>query len=112
MPYFGSFALLCALALGLYSLVVGAISLLRENPVSRRLSETARRAGIAGFLAVAAAAGALVWSAFHDDFFFAFIPHHSNRDLPLPFKFLELWSREEGFMLLLVLLLGVYRLGV
>ena len=56
MPYFGSFALLCALALGLYSLVVGAISLLRENPVSRRLSETARRAGIAGFLAVAAAA--------------------------------------------------------
>src|SRR5713226_8910748 len=108
MPYFGSFALLCALALGLYSLVVGAISLLRENPVSRRLSETARRAGIASFLAVAAAAVALVWSAFHDDFSVAYIQHHSNRDLPLPYKFAVLWSGQEGSLLLWALLLGAY----
>src|SRR6266849_4572768 len=108
MPYFGSFALLCALALGLYSLVVGAISLLRETPVSRRLSETARRAGIAGFLAVAAAAVALVWSAFHDDFSVAYIQHHSNRDLPLPYKFAVLWSGQEGSLLLWALLLGAY----
>src|SRR5712692_4818155 len=108
MPYFGSFALLCALALGLYFLVVGAISLLRENPVSRRLSETARRAGIASFLAVAAAAVALVWSAFHDDFSVAYIQHHSNRDLPLPYKFAVLWSGQEGSLLLWALLLGAY----
>jgi cytochrome c-type biogenesis protein CcmF len=108
MPYFGSFALLCALALSLYSLVVGAIALVRENSASRLLSETARRAGIASFLAVLAAAVALVWSAFRDDFSVAYILHHSNRDLPLPYKFAVLWSGQEGSLLLWALLLAGY----
>jgi cytochrome c-type biogenesis protein CcmF len=108
MPLFGSFALLCALVLSLYSLVVGAISLLRDNSASRLLSETARRAGIASFLAVLAAAVALVWSAFRDDFSVAYILHHSNRDLPLPYKFAVLWSGQEGSLLLWALLLGGY----
>src|SRR5581483_11438484 len=126
MPYFGSFALLCALALSLYCLVVGAISLLsegsatlspaqdsarsavRENPASQRLLETARRAGIATFIAVVAAAVALLWSAFHDDFSVAYILHHSNRDLPVPYKFAVLWSGQEGSLLLWSLLLGAY----
>ena len=108
MPSFGSFALLCALALSLYSLVVGAISLWRESPVSQRLSETARRAGIASFIAVLAAAVALLWSTFQDDFSIAYIQHHSNRDLPLPYKFAVLWSGQEGSLLLWALLLGAY----
>jgi cytochrome c-type biogenesis protein CcmF len=108
MPYFGSFALLCALALSLYSLVVGGIALLRDNTPSRFLSETARRAGIASFLAVLAAAVALVWSAFRDDFSVAYILHHSNRDLPLPYKFAVLWSGQEGSLLLWALLLTGY----
>src|SRR5579859_3577315 len=108
MPYFGSFALLCALALSLYCLVVGAISLLRENPASQRLTETARRAGIATFIAVVAAAGALLWSTFHDDFSVAYILHHSNRDLPVPYKFAVLWSGQEGSLLFWSLLLGAY----
>ncbi|HTC93124.1 MAG TPA: cytochrome c-type biogenesis CcmF C-terminal domain-containing protein [Terriglobales bacterium] len=108
MPYFGSFALLCALALSLYSLVVGAISLLRESPASQRLTETARRAGIATFIAVVAAAAALLWSTFHDDFSVAYILHHSNRDLPVPYKFAVLWSGQEGSLLFWSLLLGAY----
>ena len=44
MPQIGSFSLLLALALAVYSFVVGALALYRKDD---RLSETARRAGIA-----------------------------------------------------------------
>jgi len=108
MPIFGSFALLCALILSLYSLVVGAVCLLRENSASRLLGETARRAGIASFIAVAGAGFALLWSAFHDDFSVAYILHHSNRALSAPYKFAVLWSGQEGSLLLWSLLLGAY----
>src|SRR5438552_1906046 len=82
MPAFGSFALLLALALSGYSFVAGVFGLRRSDGMSLRLSETARRAGIATFIAVAAAAATLLWAAFHDDFSVAYILHHSNRDLP------------------------------
>ncbi len=108
MPIFGSFALLCALILSLYSLVVGAVCLLRENSASRLLGETARRAGIASFIAVAGAGFALLWSAFHDDFSVAYILHHSNHELAAPYKFAVLWSGQEGSLLLWSLLLGAY----
>src|SRR5579864_1905691 len=105
MPYFGSFALLLALALSSYSLVAGALALFRKNAF---LSETARRAGIAVFIAVVAAAAALLWSAFHDDFSVAYILHHSNRALPAAYKFAVLWSGQEGSLLFWSLLLAAY----
>jgi hypothetical protein len=66
MAAFGSFALLIALALAAYNLLAGALALrliatgqpARISP--ERLADTARRAGIAGFVAVTAAA--LRWS--------------------------------------------------
>ncbi|MGB8259217.1 MAG: cytochrome c-type biogenesis CcmF C-terminal domain-containing protein [Terracidiphilus sp.] len=73
-----------------------------------RLADTARRAGIAGFVAVTAAAFALVWSAFANDFSIAYILEHSNRALPLPYKFAALWSGQEGSLLLWAWLLGAY----
>src|SRR5438270_12268855 len=78
MPAFGSFALLLALALSGYSLVAGAFALRRHDAAALRLGETARRAGIATFIAVAAAGAALLWAALHDDFSVAYILHHSN----------------------------------
>ena len=75
MPQFGSFALLFALVLSAYCLLTGI------------LAETARRAGIATWAAVTAAAFALVWAALANDFSVAYIFHHSNRDLPTPYKF-------------------------
>src|SRR5438270_4769773 len=108
MPYFGSFALLLALALSAYSLLAGALALSKKNAAHDRLSETARRAGIATFVAVVAAAAALVWSAFHDDFSVAYILHHSNRALPAPYKFAVLWSGQAGSLLFWSLLLATY----
>ena len=67
MPEFGSFTLLLALALSVYTLVMGGVALWRTRGVAAgtdrqadRLGETARRAGIASFVALSCAAFALV----------------------------------------------------
>jgi cytochrome c-type biogenesis protein CcmF len=114
MAAFGSFALLLALALAAYNLFAGSIALrllatgqpARVSP--ERLADTARRAGIAGFIAISAAAFALVWSVFANDFSIVYILEHSNRALPGPYKFSAMWSGQEGSLLLWAWLLGTY----
>ena len=114
MAAFGSFCLLIALALAAYNLLAGALALrliatgqpARISP--ERLADTARRAGIAGFWAVTGAAFALVYSVFTNDFSITYILDHSNRALPIPYKFAALWSGQEGSLLLWAWLLGTY----
>jgi cytochrome c-type biogenesis protein CcmF len=109
MALIGSFALLLALALSVYCFGIGLFALVRKNdPDWERLGETARRAGVVIFGAVFLAALALVISAFRDDFTIAYIFHHSNRDLPAPYKFATLWSGQEGSILFWCLLLSGY----
>ena len=114
MPTFGSFALLLALALSGYTLLAGAVALrqlatgARVRVTPERMAETARRAGIGSFVATTAAAFALVWAAFNNDFSVAYILHHSNRALPGPYKFAALWSGQEGSLLLWAWLLSAY----
>src|SRR5436189_1906263 len=110
MAQIGSFALLLALALSAYSFLAGLLALLRPGAGSERLGETARRAGIAAFAVVLLAAVVLVIAAFQDDFSIAYIFHHSNRDLPAPYKFATLWSGQEGSLLFWSLLLSGYGL--
>ena len=110
MSQIGSFALLLALALSTYSFLAGVLALARPGPGSERLGETARRAGIATFAVVFLAALILVISAFQDNFSIAYIYHHSNRDLPAPYKFATLWSGQEGSLLFWSLLLSAYGL--
>jgi cytochrome c-type biogenesis protein CcmF len=114
MATFGSFALIIALALAAWNLLAGAFALrlLATGQPARispeRLADTARRAGIAGFVAITAAAFALVWSVFTNDFSITYIMEHSNRALPGPYKFAALWSGQEGSLLLWAWLLGIY----
>ena len=130
MAAFGSFCLLVALALAAYNLLAGTVALsaiaagstMSQRPTMlqillgriaarispERLADTARRAGIAGFVAVTGAAFALVWSVFANDFSITYIVEHSNRALPIPYKFAALWSGQEGSLLLWAWLLGTY----
>ena len=117
MPEFGSFSLLLALVLATYTLVIGAISLWRsrkeirgtsDQVTSSRLQETARRAGIASFIAVSCAAFALIWAAFTNDYSLSYILHHTNRTLAPAYKFSALWSGQEGSLLLWAWLLATY----
>ena len=114
MATFGSFALLAALALAAYNLLAGIFALRliatggQASISPERLADTARRAGIASFVAVTCAAFALVWSVFHNDFSIAYIVEHSNRALPAAYKFSALWSGQEGSLLLWAWLLAGY----
>jgi cytochrome c-type biogenesis protein CcmF len=110
MSQIGSFALLLALALCAYSFLAGILALVNEGPGSERIGETARRAGVASFAVVFLAAVVLVVAAFQNDFSIAYIFHHSNRDLPAPYKFATLWSGQEGSLLFWALLLSAYGL--
>jgi len=120
MAAFGSFAILLGLALCAYTLVVGALALRRiavqpqtalptqATLAAERLAESARRAGIGSFIALSCAAFALVYCSFTNDFAVSYILHHSNRALPLPYKFAALWSGQEGSLLLWAWLLATY----
>ena len=108
MAQIGSFVLLLALALSVYSFLAGLVALSRSDHGSERLGETARRAGIAVFGTVLLAVVVLVICAFQDNFPIAYIFHHSNRDLPAPYKFATLWSGQEGSLLFWSLLLAAY----
>jgi cytochrome c-type biogenesis protein CcmF len=115
MPEFGSFTLLLALALSVYTLVMGGVALWRTRGVAAgvdrqadKLGETARRAGIASFIACTCAAFALVWASFTNDYSVSYILHHTNRDLNTAYKFSALWSGQEGSLLLWAWLLSAY----
>ena len=114
MATFGSLSLLIALALAAYNLFAGIVALRllatgQPAPIApERLADTARRAGIAVFIAVTAAAFALIWSVFANDFSITYIAEHSNRALPGWYKFSALWSGQEGSLLLWCWLLATY----
>ena len=115
MPQFGSFSLLLALILTAYNLVIGGLALWgpsRKTSIPEaswnRLGETARRAGIASFVALSCAAFALVWAAFTNDFSVEYIRSHSNIALNPAYKFAALWSGQEGSLLLWAWLLSAY----
>src|SRR5260370_5482852 len=115
MPEFGSCMLLLALALSVYTLVMGGVALWRTRGVavgadrqSDRLGETARRAGISSFIALSCAAFALVWASFTNDYSVLYILHHTNKDLNTAYKFSALWSGQEGSLLLWAWLLSAY----
>ena len=57
-----------------------------------------------------AAALALLHAALTNDFSVAYILHHSNRALPLPYKVAALWSGQEGSLLFWAWLLSSYGL--
>lgn len=121
MPEFGSWSLLLALVLTAYNLIAGAFALWGASAAAKgrtripeaswnRLGETARRAGIASFVALCCAAFALVWAAFTNDFAVEYIRSHSNIALNPAYKFAALWSGQEGSLLLWAFLLSGYGL--
>src|SRR6202158_104945 len=110
MAQIGSFALLFALVCSAYCVVAGVIAIVSKKAFAMPLGETARRAGIVTFALVFLASLILVVAAFGNDFSIAYILHHSNRDLPAPYKFATLWSGQEGSLLFWSLLLATYGL--
>ncbi|MGD0965014.1 MAG: heme lyase CcmF/NrfE family subunit [Candidatus Acidiferrales bacterium] len=105
MDIFGSFALLLALLAAVYALVGGIVGIATRRAV---LTKSARNAGMAVFGLVTLAVAALEYFFFTDNFTMAYVAEHSNRALPLFYKFAALWSGQEGSLLFWSWLLSIY----
>ncbi len=105
MDIFGSFALLLALLAAVYAFVAGIIGIVTRRAV---LTKSARNAGMAVFGLVTLAVASLEYFFFTDNFTMAYVAEHSNRALPLFYKFAALWSGQEGSLLFWSWLLSIY----
>lgn len=114
MATFGALALLVALILAAYNLVVGGFALFaierkwQLGIPPARLADTARRAGITTFFGVSAAMFAIYWLIFKDDFSVYYVLQHSNRALGFWYKLASLWAGQEGSLMLWAWLLAFY----
>lgn len=96
MDSLGSFAVLLALTACAYAFLAGILAHVKKQAI---LGATARRAGVTIFPTLSVAMACL-WGLFlTDDFSIAYVANHSNRDLPVLYKFAALWSGQEGSLL-------------
>jgi cytochrome c-type biogenesis protein CcmF len=102
---FGSFALLLALLAAVYAFVAGLVGIVTRRTI---LTKSARNAGMAVFGLVTLAVASLEYFFFTDNFSMAYVAEHSNRALPLFYKFAALWSGQEGSLLFWSWLLSIY----
>jgi cytochrome c-type biogenesis protein CcmF len=102
---FGSFALILALLAAVYAFGAGIAGIITRRPL---LTKSARQAGMAVFVLITLAVGALEYFFFTDNFTIAYVAEHSNRALPAFYKFAALWSGQEGSLLFWSWLLSIY----
>ncbi|MGA8367719.1 MAG: heme lyase CcmF/NrfE family subunit [Candidatus Acidiferrales bacterium] len=105
MDIFGSFALLLALVAAVYAFAAGIAGILTRRSL---LTKSAHNAGMAVFGLITLAVGALEYFFFTDDFSMAYVAAHSNRALPVFYKFAALWAGQEGSLLFWSWLLSIY----
>ncbi|MBI2956506.1 MAG: cytochrome c biogenesis protein CcsA, partial [Acidobacteria bacterium] len=96
MDSLGSFSLLLAFCFAAYAIPASLLGLHRQKPLLR---QSAERAVVAATGLIVVATFCLVVLLLRDDFRLAYIASHSNRALPVYFKFAALWSGQEGSLL-------------
>ena len=109
MENVGSFALLLALSLAVYSLAGSVLGAWRKKSL---LIRSAQRATVTVWALVTVAVVCLQTLLLTDQFRISYVAAHSNRDLPLFYKFAALWSGQEGSLLFWSWLLSCYAMLV
>ncbi len=104
IPEIGNFALALACCLALAQAVMGLWGAHRRNT---QLMAAVPGLAVGQFLALAASAAALVWSAVHDDFSVVNIAENSSTLKPVLYKISGTWGNHEGSILLWGLILAV-----
>jgi cytochrome c-type biogenesis protein CcmF len=105
MENLGSLAVLFAFCLSIFAIAAGAIGGWKRNAF---LIHAAGRAVYSIFFLVTAASSVLVISLITGDFRFAYVVEHSNRSMPLLYKFASWWGGQEGSLLFWSWLLSCY----
>ncbi len=97
MENVGSLAILMAFCVAVYAALASAVGRLRNKPF---LIASGQRAVFAVWALVTLAAGILVSRLMTSDFRFAYVAEHSNRAMPMLYKFASWWGGQEGSLLL------------
>jgi cytochrome c-type biogenesis protein CcmF len=105
MENLGSLAILLAFCVALYATVASVIGGIRQKPF---LVVSGQRAVYSVWVLITLASGILVYSLMTGDFRFAYVAEHSNRSMPMLYKFAAWWGGQEGSLLFWSWLLSTY----
>jgi len=105
MEVLGALAILFAFCLSVYAFLGSIVGIVRKRPY---LQKSAERAVLGVFALVTVASGILVFFLTTSDFRLAYVTAHSNRAMPVMYKFASWWGGQEGSLLLWSWLLSVY----
>src|SRR5689334_3190302 len=105
MENLGSLAILLAFAMAVYAMAASVAGRLKNRPF---LMLSAERAVYAVWLLLVLASGILVSGMLTGDFRMAYVAAHSNRAMPLLYKFAAWWGGQEGSLLFWSFLLSTY----
>lgn len=105
MENIGALAILLALCLSAYAILASVVGKLAKKPL---LTLSAERAVYSIWFLLTAASGILVYSLFTGDFRLAYVARHSNRAMPMVYKFAAWWGGMEGSLLLWAWILSSY----
>ena len=109
MDIFGSFALILAFLAAVYAFAAGIAGIITRRPL---LVKSARNSGMAVFALVTLSVASLEYFFFTDNFSLSYVAAHSNRALPLFYKFAALWAGQEGSLLFWSWVLSIYVFSV
>src|ERR1035438_6688661 len=105
MENLGSLAILLAFCVSIYAASASVVGRIKRKPF---LIVSGGRAVYSVWLLVALASGILVHSLLTGDFRFSYVAEHSNRAMPVLYKFASWWGGQEGSLLLWSWLLSGY----
>ncbi|MGI8988011.1 MAG: heme lyase CcmF/NrfE family subunit, partial [Bryobacteraceae bacterium] len=105
MENVGALALVLAFCVALYAIAASVAGRLKHKPF---LILSGERAVYSVWFLVTVAAGILVRAIMTSDFRFAYAAGHSNRDMPMLYKFTAWWGGQEGSLLFWSWLLATY----
>ena len=105
MENLGSLAVLLAFCVAAYAVIASVAGRLKRKPF---LIVSGERAVYSVWALVTLASGILVYSLITGDFRFSYVAQHSNRSMPLLYKFAAWWGGQEGSLLFWSWLLSTY----
>jgi cytochrome c-type biogenesis protein CcmF len=105
MENLGALAILLAFCFSIYAVFGSVVGKWKNRPF---LTLSAERAVYSIFFLLTAASGLLIYALIAGDFRLAYVAQHSNRAMPVMYKFAAWWGGQSGSLLLWSWLLSLY----
>src|SRR3984957_13570818 len=105
MENLGALAILMAFCVAIYAAIASAVGRARRKPF---LIVSGERAVYAVWALITLAAAILIYALMTSDYRMAYVASHTNRDMPLFYKFAAWWGGQEGSLLFWSWLLSTY----